>query len=309
MWPRKFELLRAPEGAQGGTGGAGAPAGGGAPSGGATAPPSQGGAPPSGGAAAPWYGNGLDTESVQFIESKKIDGLPTLIKQATHWERHARERNVMNKPDPNNLMAWDGFGELGYVADLGAYSGKIPKPDGGQVVNDEFWQGILKVGHDNKVPPVQLQALANFAIKWGNDQAQAHETRIAGEVATAEADLRKEWGNDYPAKREIAKRAFQLIGIGADDTRHLDQVLGAPRLVKAFAKLGELLGEEQLPQGGGGAVGFGRAPSTITAELKKFEQDNIAIIKDRRSPLYEDTMARRQRLIDELERAQRPGRA
>ena len=243
------------------------------------------------------------------MRGKNFEGLAPLVKATQTFERLARDKNVMFKPDPAKLMEWEGFTELGYDADLGRYSGKIPKPDGGQVVNEEFWNGILKIGHENKVPPTQLQAIANWAVKWGNELTQAHETKVAGEVAKAEQELRGEWGNDYDAKRTIAKRAFQLIGIGADDTRHLDAVLGAPRLVKAFARLGELLGEEQLPQaGGGGTVGFGRSPSTITAELKKFESDNIKVIKDRRDPLYDSVMARRQTLIDELEKASRPGR-
>jgi len=112
-----------------------------------------------------------------------------------------------------------------------------------------------------------------------------------------EGALRKEWGNDYDTKRTVAKRAFQLLGVGAEDTRHLEAALGSPGLVKAFARLGELLGEEQLPGASGGSVGFGRSPSTITAELKKWETDNVAVIKDRRDPRYEDVMARRQKLI------------
>src|SRR5262245_44071601 len=298
MW-RNFELyrfgLRAPEGAPA-AGGAAAPAGGAAPAaGGAGAPAGGGAAPPAG----PWYASAnLDAEATEYVRGKNFDGLAPLVKATQTFERLARDKNVMFKPDPNNLLQWDGFAELGYDTDLGRYSGKVPKPDGGQTVNEEFWNGILKVGHENKVPPVQLQAIANWAVKWGNELNQAHETKIAGEVSAAEAELRKEWGNDYDTKRTIAKRAFQLIGIGADDTRHLDQVLGAPRLVKAFARLGELLGEEQLPNASGGSIGFGRSPSTITAELKKFESDNIKVIKDRRDPLYDSVMARRQALID-----------
>lgn len=310
MWPN-LELyrygLRAPEGAAaGGAGGApgGAPPAGGAPATGGTAPP--GGAPPPAGGA--WYASaGLDADGVGFLESKKFDGLPSLVKSAIHTERMARERNVIGKPDPAKLADWEGWGELGYDSDLTRYTGKVAKPElkNGHVLNDGFWDGMMKAGHAAKVPPAQLQALAHYAIQWGNEQAEANTTRVQGEVAAAEEALRKEWGNDYESKRAIAKRAFQAIGIGVSDAAHLDRALGAPGLVKAFARLGELLGEEQLPGASGGTTGFGRSPSTITAELKKFETDNIKTIRDRRDPNYDAVMARRQNLIDELERANR----
>jgi len=316
---RNFELyrygLRAPEGAAAGGagaggspagGGGGTPAGGGGTTGAGGAP--SGGTPAGGGGAAPWYSSfNLDGDSTTYLASKNFDGLAPLVKSASMYETLARDRKAMVKPDPTKLLEWDGFTELGYDPDPAKYATKVPKPtmENGHVLNEEFWNGMLKAGHEAKVPPAQLQAVANWAVQWGNQLATANEAKLSGEIAAAEGALRKEWGNDYDTKRTVAKRAFQLLGIGAEDTRHLEVALGSPGLVKAFARLGELLGEEQLPGASGGSVGFGRSPSTITAELKKWETDNVSVIKDRRDPRYEDVMARRQKLIDELERAGR----
>jgi hypothetical protein len=309
--------LRAPEGAAAGGAGAagGSPAGGG-PAGGGGGPGAAGGAPggaPAGGASgmpgASWYAPlGLEQSQVEYITSKNWDSPKALVKATADFERIARDRNVMLKPDPAKLNEWDGFAELGYDADYGRYSQKIAKPTvaDGEILNEEFWGGILKKGHELKLPPSQLQGLAEWAVKWGNEAVNGQRTAIAGQMQEAEAALRKDWGGDYDNKRTLAQRVFRMAGIGVEDSRQLEAVMGAPGLVRTFARLGEMIGEEHLPQaGGGGTFGQGRSPSVVRSELKKFESDNLKVLNDRRDPLYEDTTARRQQLINELDRAQR----
>lgn len=274
-----------------------------APPGSAAGTPAPPAAP--GGAAAPWYGSGLDKDAVSYIEGKKFDGVGPLVKSAMTFEKLARDKNVMLKPDPAKLQEWDGYAELGWTPDAAKYQIEKPKPGNGQVLHEGLFTEFSKWAHELKVPPWQASALFNKIFSYGNEEIQRAETTAAGRIAEVEGTLRKEWGGDYEAKKTLASRAMRTIGIGEEDSNQLETVMKAPGLVRIFARLGEMLGEQQLAPAGGG-IGLGaRSPSAITSEIKKLEQDNIAIMKDQRHPLYSDITARRQKLIEELDRANR----
>lgn len=162
-------------------------------------------------------------------------------------EAHARFRaalGVPEKPDGYALAAPAGI------------------PDG--VWQPEAASAFAAVAHDAGLTPTQAQKLATW---WAGAAAQAEATKGASAGET-EAALRTEWGVAYDTKIEGAKRALREFG-GDDLVAHLDKTgLGNdPAMVRAFARIGELVGEDR-PAG----MGTGRRSGVLTPADAKAER-------------------------------------
>lgn len=111
-----------------------------------------------------------------------------------------------------------------------------------------------------KVLYSQLQQMA--ITKYGKDQqiemTKKEEAKTARDKLTA--GLKTEWGNDYPVKVELAKRAMKAF---ADEDFHkvLEETLlpdgtklgDSSGMIKAMVRVAEKIGEDQLGPGAPGA--------------------------------------------------------
>ncbi len=88
----------------------------------------------------------------------------------------------------------------------------------------------------------------------GMETAQAEATTKA--KGEAETKLKTDWGNDFDANCEVAKRAFTKF-TNADYTAFLEEtgVGNHPVLVKMFYEIGKAMGEGGMPPGTGGRGG------------------------------------------------------
>lgn len=287
---RKYLLsnvLRAPEDGAGGGGG-----GGGDAAAAAAAAAAAGGG--GGGDAKPFYSTaGLDADGVKFINDRKFDGWAPLVKSAIDSDRVARARNLMDKPDPNKLSEWKGYSELGWVEDATKYTIEKPKVGEGEVLHDGMFATFTKAAHAAKLAPWQAKAVFEEMFKFGNTELKNMDTASAGEIKRAEDALQAKWGADFPRNKTLAARAMRHFGLGAKDSKLLDGALGSPGLVEMFHAIGDMIGEDKLPENGGGGFGSGESIDAIEADKRKFAGDALKrkALGDPSHPQHKDVAA------------------
>jgi hypothetical protein len=243
---------------------------------------------------------------VKFIEDRKFADPATVIKSAIESDRVARSRNVIEKPDPTRLQDWKGYGELGWTDDAAKYGAAIekPKPGQGEVLDEKVFGEFTKLAHGAKVAPWQAKQIFDGLFKFVNGEVAAADAKGAKALSDLEEGLKKDWGQDYNGNKERARRAMVAFGVGAEDGKELDAMLGAPRMVKLFHAISSKLGEDQLPAGGGGGGG-GDLPMTIAATEAAIralhgDENFVKVMDDARHPQNKDFIAKRQRLISHL---------
>lgn len=290
----------------GGTAAAGAAA---ASSGGASAPPAGTGAPAAGasgggGSSEPWYGSfGLDDGARAFIAGKGFSNIADLVKSGMEADRLVRERNVMHVPDadPVKRKEWDGFEKLGWVRDRDQYAVDRPKAPDNLSYDEGMEKAFLDAAHGARVPTWAAKEMLDAVANYGFQAQQNALSNAALESQKLNETLDREWGADAPAQRERARAAATFLGVGAEDLSQLEKVVGAPALVKMFAKLGGMLGEDTLKGGAsGGAARSGMSADGARAEMQRLRADPefIRSLQDVRHPLHEANQARYNELID-----------
>jgi hypothetical protein len=132
----------------------------------------------------------------------------------------------------------------------------IKKPDG---VPDDQWNpeyvgGILGVLHKHNASPELVQELTKF------DGEFASKLRAGGEAAQATAlnkereTLKTEFGADFGKKINLAARAAKTLGLDPEN----DPMFRTAAGVKAMLKVAEMVSEDRLVSGEGGAD-FGKS--------------------------------------------------
>jgi hypothetical protein len=281
---------------QGAAAGAGSAAGSGANSGGQGG---QQGAGQGSGAAQPWYQPlGLDDDQVQFIVGKGLPDIKAAFRSHMDADKMARERNVLPKPDPKALDKWEGWKDLGWKEKLEEYKLTPPAnlPQG-----MENWGALGEVmrnsAHEARVPEAAAQKVFESVMGFFGQNVKDMEAKGASERTKLETDLRKDWGLDYDAKSELAKRAALAFGVGAGDMAELEKITGSPRLLKMFNAIGEKLGEASLPAPGGGSARL--TPESAKSKRMALENDPawFAIFNDQRHPQNAEYVAQRAELL------------
>jgi len=119
------------------------------------------------------------------------------------------------------------------------------------------------------------KAQAKEAYKWFNqtifDQYKAALAADAKRKDEALGQLKKDWGDEFEAKSELAQRA--LDAFGSEELQKAFTASGFiahPEVIKAFAKIGEAIGEDQLEPGSAkdGATGDEKLLNEIYPSMK-----------------------------------------
>lgn len=132
---------------------------------------------------------------------------------------------------------------------------QLPVPDG----QDKAFSGeAAKWMHEVGIPVAQARALAERWNAYQASQAQAMETARQQQGEADVQALKKEWGGQYDANVELAKRAVRTFGADEQTLEKISGALGDGETLRFFHRIGAHLGEGTLVPGGGDR---GAAPS------------------------------------------------
>jgi hypothetical protein len=203
---------------------------------------------------------------------------------------------------------WDKvYAKLGRPAKPEEYDLNGFKPPAGMPWQDKVQAGMLgamhKAGLNNRQVNELLTAYANNqATEWGDFQARQKQTHDA-----AEADLRTEWGLGYDQKLQTADKVWRWVlgeqHAGVAQIALADgSVLGNhPALIRAFAKVGEMVAERGALPDGARMPDFGvLTPDAAKREYNAMttDQAKVAILRNKQHPEYGALNSRRLHLLE-----------
>lgn len=201
-------------------------------------------------------------------------------------------------PLPGKDGVWDAESakKLGIPEKPDGYQYKKPELPQGMKWDETFEKAALPVAHSLGLTPKQLEGLMTFYAAHQAEQFKGMGVQMQQGRTEAEAALRQEFGPQYDARMTQALRVVQSLG-GPEVQAVLNET-GAgnrPELVKFFAKIGAMMGEDQLKSGASGGFGMGREEAK--AEITKLLQHPARM--DRNHPehrYYLERMAELQKI-------------
>lgn len=125
-----------------------------------------------------------------------------------------------------------------------------------------------KIAHENGVSPAALQSMVGLYAKHLGDKVTGINAQLTAAKTEMMAQLERDWGAQAPGKIAQARLAAQSLmtqaGLNQDGQREVLSVLaektGDAGVMRLFATLAGMMGEDTLTGGGGG--GGGGAPTT-----------------------------------------------
>ncbi len=283
----------ADDGAGGGAAGAAA-AGGGDPAA-ATA------AAASGAAAADWT-TGVSPEVKSLIETKGYKSVNDLASAYINAERAIGADKLVLPGKDAKPEDWDPVHErLGWPKAKGAEGYAFQKPAGapeGFAYSDESAAWFKKAAHDARLTPTQAGKLHDAFVGQQIEAFKGVVAQRTAEGSASEAALKTEWGTAYDTKVDLAKRAMRHSG-GDELWAHLEKTgLGNNALlIKAFAAIGEQMGEKMADGMGAKPLGFAKTPEEAKREIAKIEAEAN---KDPKHPLFDKLNPEHQIWVDKL---------
>lgn len=224
-------------------------------------------APPAGAAPAPktWRDELPDDIKADPSLSAILD-VPSLAKSYVHAQKLVGADKVIVPTQHATEDDWQGvFRKLGNPEKLEDYKVERPKD---APFDDEFVGAFKAIAHKAGVLPKQAQNLVN----WFNEASKAQSEKLASgyqaELVKGIDALKAEWGQAYSAKLSRANQV--LFEAGGQELSELLKQTGLsahPLMIKAFAKVGDMLKEDAIPadDAGGQLITPAQADSKISA--------------------------------------------
>jgi hypothetical protein len=244
-----------------------------------------------------------DLTALQFDVSTMPEGLrdePSLQTFKTVENLAKSYTNAVKKigADPERIItmpkegeSWDGF-----------YNqiGRPEAPDGYDFGDDE---GVLdefrEFAHGTNLTQDQAVNILNLYGDMQENEQQANEQAREDSKVDTQINLQREWGKNYDRKLDLAQRAVAQLS-----TPELNQLLeetgfgNNKEVVRLFAKVGEILGEDSLIVGSG-LGGNNVTPIQAQEQIKALYEDKdfSKSYRDNLDPGHKSAMSKMDRLF------------
>jgi len=248
--------------------------------------------------------DGLPVEIKGAPSLAKFKGLEDLAKSYLELETKigAKGLIVPGKDAPQHEL--DAFhAALGRPEKADGYAASKFTPPEGLPWNAELLPALLPEMHKLGISDAQASGLVDAYAKAQDASYRAGVTQVEQQKTAAEQSLRREWGNAYDAKADVAKRALMAFaGKGADTIATMRLSDGSalgdhPAILKLFASVGEGMGEHPLL--GDATRRMTMTPDEAEREIQKLQNDpeSRKILLDDMHPDHASLMARRSSLF------------
>lgn len=216
--------------------------------------------------------SGLDDDSRSFVETKGWKEPSDVLSGYRNLEK------VLGNPDARLTVP----GEDATPEDWGKVYAKLGRPetkDGydfampeglpeGFAYNENLANGLKEWAHEAGLSPRQAQTIHDkYVSTIAESQQSAAVERNNAHQETIKA-LKTEWGSNFDRNTELAYRAS--LTVGGDKFVEKMEATGLgndPDMIRAFAKVGEMLGEDSLQGGGDGSI------TSAQADIQSMQQD------------------------------------
>ena len=201
--------------------------------------------------------------------------------------------------NPDNLVSLPQEGES--WDEIYNKLGRPDRADGYDFGEDD--EGVMddfkEFAHTNNLTQNQADNLLDLFSEIQQDEAQREQQEMDDLKVETTMGLQKEWGKNYDGNLDYARRAYAQFG-----TPELTEIMDGsgfgnhPEVIKAFSRVGQLLGEEALAVG----TGLGRnqmSPQSAQEEIQALYSDKefSKAYRDNRDPGHKTAMAKMDRLF------------
>lgn len=165
---------------------------------------------------------------------------------------------------------WQAFyGKLGRPEAPDGY--KIPVPEGD---TGEFAKTASAWFHEAGLTTKQAEALASKWTEYAGGMMEQQQATFEQQAALDLQNLQKEWGPQFEAQSELARRAIREAGLSAQEGQAIEKALGLAKAAKVFAFLGKQFAEAPMKGGEGASRGnFGGTPESAKARISALKAD------------------------------------
>jgi len=217
----------------------------------AQAPEATGQAPEQNNVQKAWY-DGAPEEVVGYIQNKKWDNPLKAVEGYRNLEKFQGvppEQIIKLPKDMTEQGAMDEiYNRLGRPESADKYEIKLPE---GVPVDQGRIQAMAQVAHASGLNPKQLNALAEADAQYQSAVMQ----EISKQQQVELDGLKKEWGNAFGEREELARRfVSKNLPEGIDKQAMLtaiENAIGTANMLKMFANAGYGLKEHSIPDASG----------------------------------------------------------
>lgn len=192
---------------------------------------------------------------------------------------------------------------------------EIKRPD--DWPKDAKWDETLEAsarakGHELGLNGAQMQAMVDLYAGAVTGLMSGAEQDLQQANQQLQAELQRDWGDQYGAKVAQAQQAASVLaeaaGLDSDALMNIAQSLkgqiGDANSLRLFAAVGQMMGEDTMPRLQGGNPGLGTTPADARAELAAMKAEGSEYQKaftlkrqGKPSPDFKRLEARREQLL------------
>lgn len=217
-----------------------------------------------------------------------------LVESYRHLERKIGERGLPLPAAEADEAVWERFyNAAGRPEQPDGYEFAMPEGLPDDFAYSEEMAGLMRGwAHEAGLNPRQAQKLHDSYVGHLAEWSRGYRADQERRRAAAETELRADWGGAYRRNRELAGRAVDAFG-GAPlkDALKAMGLKDDPRLLRAFARAGELIAEDGMV-GEGANRAAGRLGARAEIERLSGDGDFLARLTDRDRAGHEDAVRR-----------------
>lgn len=209
-----------------------------------------------------------------------LEALPKIVQAHRNAEKRLGQPadQILSRPaEGQELGDWmRENGELFQVPEApDKYDLKRPDLKDGVQWNEGLETKAREVAHSHGVSNAALQAMTEVYAAEVQGLLDGAETDLQAANEEMMGALQKDWGDQTNARIAVAKQAAQAIaeqaGMDKDAMQNLAMSMkpktGDAGIIRLFAAIGEMMGEDMLSGGGGGGGQFGTTPAEARQRL------------------------------------------
>ena len=226
-----------------------------------------------------WFDSVKDTEVKTWLGTKNFPDAETAFKSHRNLESlmgaDKAGRTLLMPKDDSDAEGWKQLNSrLGVPETADGY--KLPTPEG---ADDGFSRTASQWFHEAGLRPAAANKIAERWNTWVQEQVTSGEAADRAESERQMSALQAEWGNDFTAKQELARRGYREFAakFGLSETASLERaesILGAANLTKFFAGLGALNSESSFA-GADGKGGFNPSAKDAQNRIREIQQQRL----------------------------------
>ena len=192
--------------------------------------------------------SGFAPEETEYVKNKGWKDPRSVLNSYKELEkfRGADEKSLIKLPNKDAKPEdWDAvWNKLGRPESPDKY--ELTAPEGVQV-NDDAVKWFRETAHKKGLSANTAKEMFNEWNKFGSElQQKMQQEKQASHTRDLEV-LKSEWGADYTAKEEYARRGGKALGLDENVLNEIGDKIGTANLYKMLYKAGELAGEIKRP--------------------------------------------------------------